>query len=94
MVGKVKEEDGSFGFNAESGVYEDLTKAGVIDPAKVVRFALQNAASVSSLLLTTEAIIVDKIKVEGDGPDLPTAGGMGACISGRKKEALNYSILQ
>lgn len=77
VVGKVKKEDTSFGFNAESGVYEDLNKAGVIDPAKVVRFALQNAASVSSLLLTTEAIIVDKIKVDGGGPDLPTAGGIG-----------------
>lgn len=77
VVGKVKKEDGSFGFNSESEVYEDLTKAGVTDPVKVVRFALQNAATVSSLLLTTEAIIVDKIKVDGGGPDLPTACGMG-----------------
>lgn len=77
VVGKVKKEDGSFGFNGESEVYEDLTKAGVIDPAKVVCFALQNTASVSYIMLTTEAIIVDKIKVQGGGPDLPTAGGMG-----------------
>jgi chaperonin GroEL len=77
VVGRVQKEEGPFGFNAESEVYEDLTKAGVIDPAKVVRFALQNAASVSSLLLTTEAIVADKPKKKGGDPDMPAAGGMG-----------------
>ncbi|MBI3698182.1 MAG: chaperonin GroEL, partial [Acidobacteria bacterium] len=58
VVEKVKaDKSTNFGFNAESGAYEDLVKAGVIDPAKVVRFALQNAASIAALMLTTEALI-------------------------------------
>jgi len=57
VVERIKNEKGAFGFNAETEKYEDLTKAGVIDPTKVVRFALQNAASVASLLLTTEATV-------------------------------------
>jgi chaperonin GroEL len=60
VVQKVAEGKGNFGFNAETGVYEDLMKAGVIDPTKVTRFALQNAASVSGLLLTTEAMVAEK----------------------------------
>jgi len=60
VVQKVKEGDGAFGFNAETGEYEDLIKAGVIDPTKVTRFALQNAASVAGLLLTTEAMVAEK----------------------------------
>ena len=55
MVEKVKKAKGAFGFNAATEKYEDLVEAGVIDPTKVVRTALQNAASVASLLLTTEA---------------------------------------
>jgi|UniRef100_A0A832A6W0 chaperonin GroEL len=62
VVEKVREGDGAFGFNADKEVYEDLIAAGVIDPTKVVRFALQNAASVASLLLTTEAMIAEKPK--------------------------------
>ena len=79
VVEKVKKGQGPFGFNAESEVYEDLTKAGVIDPAKVVRFALQNAASVSALLLTTQAMVAEKPKKEGSTPGMgmPPAGGMG-----------------
>ena len=57
---------GAFGFNAATDEYEDLVKAGVIDPTKVVRTALQNAASVAGLLLTTEAMIADKPKDEED----------------------------
>jgi chaperonin GroEL len=57
VVAKVREMTGNEGFNAQTEVYEDLVKAGVIDPAKVVRSALQNAASVASLLLTAEALI-------------------------------------
>ena len=64
------------GFNAETGVYEDLMAAGVIDPTKVARFALQNAASVSALLLTTEAMIAEKPKKEEPMP-MPPGGGMG-----------------
>src|SRR5262245_12398297 len=65
VVQKVKEGKGAFGFNAATETYEDLLKAGVIDPAKVVRSALQNAASVSSLMLTTEAMVADKPKKKG-----------------------------
>ena len=59
VVEKVKESKGGHGFNAGSGEYEDLIKSGIIDPALVVRTALQNAASIASLLLTTEAAIVE-----------------------------------
>jgi chaperonin GroEL len=68
VVDKVKQGKGAFGFNASTEIYEDLMKAGVIDPTKVVRTALQNAASVASLLLTTEAMIAEKPKEdEGHG---------------------------
>ncbi len=60
VVQKVMEGKGSFGFNAETGKYEDLMDAGIIDPTKVARFALQNAASVAGLLLTTEAMVAEK----------------------------------
>ena len=62
VVAKVKEQKGGFGYNARTHTYEDLPKAGVIDPTKVSRTALQNAASVAGLLLTTEAAIIDKPK--------------------------------
>ena len=64
VVAKVKESQGAFGFNAATLKYEDLVKAGVIDPAKVVRIAIQNAASVSGLMLTTETLIAEKPKKE------------------------------
>jgi chaperonin GroEL len=73
----VKKESGSFGYNAETGAYEDLMAAGVIDPTKVTRFALQNAASVSGLLLTTEAMIAEKPRKEEAMPSMPAGGGMG-----------------
>ena len=60
VVQKVMDGEGDFGFNAETGEYEDLVKAGIIDPTKVTRFALQNAASVAGLLMTTEAMVADK----------------------------------
>ena len=60
VVQKVGEGKGNFGFNAETGKYEDLLEAGIIDPTKVARFALQNAASVAGLLLTTEAMVAEK----------------------------------
>src|SRR5205807_5666233 len=62
VVNKVREGTGAFGFNAATGQYEDLIEAGVIDPTKVARFALQNAASVASLMLTTEAMVGEKTK--------------------------------
>jgi chaperonin GroEL len=67
VVAKVKEGKGSFGFNAATLQYEDLVKAGVIDPTKVVRTALQNAASVAGLMLTTETLIAEKPKKEDKG---------------------------
>jgi len=77
IVEKVKEKKGAFGLNAETGEIEDLMKAGIMDPTKVTRFALQNAASVSSLLLTTEAMIAEKPKEKEDMPMMPPGGGMG-----------------
>ena len=67
VVGRVMEGTDSFGFNAESEKYEDLVKAGIIDPTKVARFALQNAASVAGLLLTTEAAVAEKPKKKKEG---------------------------
>jgi chaperonin GroEL len=68
VVQKVKEGTGNFGFNAATGKYTDLVTDGVIDPAKVVRSALQNAASVASLMLTTEALVAEKPKEEKAAP--------------------------
>ena len=73
VVERVKKEKGAFGLNAQTEIYEDLIKAGIIDPTKVTRCALQNAASVSSLLLTTEAMIAEKPK-EDKGPMMPPGG--------------------
>lgn len=75
IANKIKEGTGSFGFNAYSETFEDLFEAGVIDPTKVSRVALENAASVSSLLLTTEATIVEKPEKE-KAPAMPHGGGM------------------
>jgi len=79
VVDKVKGLKGANGFNARTEVYEDLIKAGVIDPTKVVRTSLQNAASVSGLLLTTEAMIADTPEEGGGGGGMPGGmpGGMG-----------------
>jgi chaperonin GroEL len=83
VVEKVKEGKGAFGLNAETGQYEDLIKAGIIDPTKVVRFALQNAASVAALMLTTEALVAEKPK-EGEPPmpAMPPGGGYGGGMGG------------
>ncbi len=72
VVQRVMAGKGNFGFNAETGEYEDLMKAGIIDPAKVTRYALQNAASVAGLLLTTEAMVAEKPKEKKSGmPAMP-----------------------
>jgi chaperonin GroEL len=76
VVAKVRDGKEGFGFNAATGQYEDLIKAGVIDPKKVTRIALQNAASVSGLLLTTECAIAEKPEPKKDMPPMP-GGGMG-----------------
>ncbi|MHB1051048.1 MAG: chaperonin GroEL [Bacteroidota bacterium] len=76
VVDKVRNQKGDFGFNALTETYEDLVKAGVIDPTKVARVAVENAASVAALLLTTEATIVEKPE-EKKAPAMPPGGGMG-----------------
>jgi chaperonin GroEL len=76
VVQKVKRGRGAFGFNAATEVYEDLVEGGVIDPTKVVRAALQNAASVASLLLTTEALIAEKPEKKGAAGAAGAMGGM------------------
>lgn len=74
VVNKVKEGKGAFGYNARTDVYEDMFKAGIIDPTKVARVALENAASVASMFLTTECVLAD-IKEDTPAPAMP--GGMG-----------------
>jgi chaperonin GroEL len=77
IVAKIREsKDKNFGYNAATDVYEDLVKAGVIDPTKVTRTALQNAASIAGLLLTTECVVVEK-KEDKPAPAAPPGGGMG-----------------
>ena len=78
VVAKVKEsKDKGYGYNAATDEYEDLVKAGVIDPTKVTRTALQNAASIAGLLLTTECVIVEKKDDKAAAPAMPGGGGMG-----------------
>jgi chaperonin GroEL len=77
VVEKVKDKKGAFGFNARTDKYEDMIAAGVIDPTKVTRFALQNAASVASLMLTTQCMIADKPEEKSAMPAMPPGGGGG-----------------
>jgi chaperonin GroEL len=77
VVARVKDSKDDEGFNAATDEYEDLVKAGVIDPAKVVRNALQNASSIASLLLTTEALVSEIPEDKKDAPAMPGGGGMG-----------------
>jgi chaperonin GroEL len=76
VVGKVLEKSGNFGFDAQKEEYTDLVLAGIIDPTKVVRTALQDAASVASILITTEAMIAEKPKDKAPAP-MPGGGGGG-----------------
>ncbi|MCU1370875.1 MAG: chaperonin GroL [Ilumatobacteraceae bacterium] len=85
VVQQIERETGNIGLNAATGEFEDLLKAGVLDPAKVTRAALQNAASIAALLLTTEAIVADKPEEEGAGGGMgggmpPGMGGMGGMM--------------
>ena len=82
VVNKVKEGKDAFGFNAATEKYEDLLKAGVLDPTKVTRSALENAASVSGLLLMTEALITDKKEETPAMPAMPPGGGMPGGMGG------------
>ena len=79
VVDKIRNNKGAFGFNARTEEFEDLIKAGITDPTKVVRSALQNAASVASLLLTTECMVAEKPDEKGGGgmPGGGMPGGMG-----------------
>jgi chaperonin GroEL len=83
VAGKIRESDStSFGFDAQQETYGDMLKAGVIDPTKVVRIALEYAASVSGLLITTEAMVADRpVKPGGRGmSDMESMGGMGGMM--------------
>jgi chaperonin GroEL len=77
VVEKVKSLDKNNGLNALTDEYVDLVKAGVVDPAKVTRYTLENASSIAALLLTTEALIAEKPKEEAPAPAMPPGGGMG-----------------
>ena len=79
VVQKVSEGTGDFGYNARMDRYENLLAAGVVDPAKVTRVALENAASIAGMFLTTECVIVDK-KEENPAPQIPMGGGMGGMM--------------
>lgn len=81
VADEVKKHQGAYGFNAETEKYEDLIKSGVIDPTKVARTALQNAASIASLMITTEALVADKPEEKKNGPAMPP-GGMGGGMGG------------
>ncbi|MDQ6813806.1 MAG: chaperonin GroEL, partial [Bacteroidota bacterium] len=80
VVQKIKEGTGDFGFNARTEVYENLFAAGVIDPTKVTRVALENAASIAGMLLTTECVVADRPEPKSAGAGMPGGGmpgGMG-----------------
>ncbi len=82
VVDAVKKHEGNFGFNAATGNYEDLVVAGIIDPTKVTRSAIQNAVSAAGMLLTTEAVVTDLPKKEDDMPSSGMGGGMGGGMMG------------
>ena len=77
VVAKVRDGEGSFGYNAATEEYGDMLEMGILDPAKVTRSALQAAASVASLIITTEAMIADEPDDEKAGGGMPDMGGMG-----------------
>ena len=78
VIGKLLESnDASYGFDAQTGHYVDMVKAGIIDPTKVVRLALQGAASVAGLLVTTEAMVAERPEKKEPMPAMPPGGGMG-----------------
>ena len=80
VLNKVAEGKGNYGYDAAKGEYGDMIEAGILDPTKVTRFALQNASSIAGLLLTTEAMVADAPKDEAPGPGMPDMGGMGGMM--------------
>ena len=78
VVGKISEKETyAYGYDAQEGQFVDLVSKGIIDPTKVVRTALQDAASIAGLLITTEAMVAEKPKKETPMPAMPSGGGMG-----------------
>lgn len=75
VLEKVRNENGAYGYNAQTGTYGDMIEMGIIDPAKVTRSALQNACSIAGLMLTTEVMVTDAPKEESEVPAMPDAGG-------------------
>lgn len=75
ILNKVKEGTGNYGYNAANGEFGDMVEFGILDPTKVTRSALQNAASIAGLMITTEAMVADAPKK--DEPAMPAGGGMG-----------------
>ena len=82
ILNKVRDGKGNYGYNAASGEYTDMIEAGILDPTKVVRSALQNAASVAGLMITTEAMVAELPKEEPPmgGGDMGGMGGMGGMM--------------
>jgi chaperonin GroEL len=80
VLNAVAEGKGNYGFNAATGEYGDMVEQGIIDPTKVTRLALQNASSVSGLLLTTEAMVAEQPKDDAPAPPMPDMGGMGGMM--------------
>ena len=80
VVSKIKEAKANFGFNARTNTYEDLMKAGVVDPVKVTRHAIQAAGSIAGLVLTTETLVSDIPEEKSSMPDMPDMGGMGGMM--------------
>ena len=80
VLNKVKEGSGNFGYNAASGEYGDMLAMGILDPTKVSRSALEHAASVAALMLTTECMITDAPEDKGSAPSMPDMGGMGGMM--------------
>jgi len=80
VVQKVREGKDDFGFNARTEVFENLIQAGVIDPTKVARVALENAASIAGMLLTTECVLAEKEEEDKHAAGNPNMGGMGGMM--------------
>jgi chaperonin GroEL len=81
VIQNIKTNKGNYGYDVAKGEYGDMIKAGIVDPTKVTRFALQNAASISSLLLTTECMITE-LPEKKEAPAMPPGGGMGGGMGG------------
>ena len=77
VLNEVRNNEGTYGYNVSTGEYGDMLKMGILDPTKVTRAAIQNAASIASLIITVEAMITDALVEASVGPAMPDMGGMG-----------------